>query len=74
MADLLEGLREQWRQQYPVISHQVMVVRDQMVRPLTPENMFYHYLPLQGMVTYSVLSLNVMTPRLCSSIYSRRVH
>ena len=54
MADLLEGLREQWRQQYPVIRHQVMVVRDQLVRPLTPENMFYHYLPLQGMVTYSV--------------------
>ena len=74
MADLLEGLREHWRQQYPVIRHQVMVVRDQLVRPLTPENMFYHYLPLQGMVTYSVLSLNVMTPRLCSSIYFRRVH
>jgi hypothetical protein len=71
MAEILERLRARWHQQYPVVRSQLIVARDRLVLPLTPESMFYHYLPLQGLVTYSVLSLNVMTPRLCGSIYAK---
>jgi hypothetical protein len=48
-----------------------MTAWNRLARPLTPENLVYHYLPLQGAVSYSVLALNVMTPRLCASFYAR---
>jgi hypothetical protein len=74
MSDL-ERLRallsEQIQRFRAVAGQQLLAARERLVRPLTPETLFYHYLPLQGLVSYSVLSLNVMTPRLCGSVYAR---
>jgi hypothetical protein len=62
---------QRFRAQIPVARQQLLAARERIVRPLTPETLVYHYLPLQGLVSYSVLSLNVMTPRLCGTVYAR---
>lgn len=33
-------------------------------KPLTRENMLYFYAPLQGVISYTALSVNVMNPAL----------
>jgi hypothetical protein len=74
MSDLerLRALLSEQIQRFRAQSgQQLMAARERIVRPLTPETLVYHYLPLQGLVSYSVLSLNVMTPRLCGSVYAR---
>ena len=43
----------------------------QLVRPVTKENVFYHYLPMFGVKSYLELSLNVFNPSLSSEIYKR---
>ncbi len=68
---LLSEQIQRFRAQIPVAGQQLLAARERIVRPLTPETLVYHYLPLQGLVSYSVLSLNVMTPRLCGSVYAR---
>jgi hypothetical protein len=68
---LLSEQIQRFRAQIPVAGQQLLAARERLVRPLTPETLVYHYLPLQGLVSYSVLSLNVMTPRLCGSVYAR---
>ena len=45
----------------------------QLVRPVTKENVFYHYLPMFGVKSYLELSLNVFNPSLSSEIYKRLV-
>ena len=42
-----------------------------LVRPLTKENAFYHYLPLFGVKSYLELSINIFNPSLTSQIYRR---
>ena len=44
-----------------------------LVRPVTKENVFYHYLPMFGVKSYLELSLNVFNPSLSSEIYKRLV-
>ena len=44
-----------------------------LVRPLTKENAFYHYLPLFGVKSYLELSINIFNPSLTSQIYRRLV-
>ena len=45
----------------------------QLVRPVTKENVFYHYLPMFGVKSYLELSLNIFNPSLSSEIYKRLV-
>ena len=45
----------------------------QLVRPVTKENVFYHYLPMFGVKSYLELSINVFNPSLSSEIYKRLV-
>ena len=42
-----------------------------LLRPLTKENAFYHYLPLFGVKSYLELSINIFNPSLTSQIYRR---
>ena len=43
----------------------------QFIKPLTKENLFYHYLPLVGVKSYMELSFSVMNPTLSAQIYRR---
>ena len=43
------------------------------MKPLTKENIFYHYLPLFGVKSYLELSLNIFNPNLSANIYRRSV-
>lgn len=38
------------------------VVKSLGLKPLTKENILYYYVPLQSMVSYAALSVNVMNP------------
>ncbi|XP_037820923.1 uncharacterized protein LOC119609944 isoform X1 [Lucilia sericata] len=38
------------------------------LKPFTKENIYYYYIPLQGLVSYGALSVNVMNPALISKI------
>lgn len=60
----------------PVISMDIMKAKlrelqKQLVRPVTKENVFYHYLPLFGVKSYIELSINIFNPSLSSEIYKR---
>ena len=46
-------------------------MKNQLVRPLTKENAFYHYLPLFGVKSYLELSLNVFNPVASLRFYRR---
>ena len=46
-------------------------LQKQLVRPVTKENVFYHYLPLFGVKSYLELSINIFNPSLSSEIYKR---
>jgi len=39
-------------------------------KPLTRENIYFHYCPLAGMASYTILSINVINPSLSSVIYT----
>lgn len=60
----------------PVISMDIMKTKlkelqKQLVRPVTKENVFYHYLPLFGVKSYLELSINIFNPSLSSELYKR---
>lgn len=60
----------------PVITKDIMKeklreVQKRLLRPVTKENVFYHYLPMFGVKSYLELSLNVFNPSLSSEIYKR---
>ena len=60
----------------PVISKDIMKeklreVQKRLLRPVTKESVFYHYLPMFGVKSYLELSLNVFNPSICSEIYKR---
>lgn len=38
------------------------------LKPFTKENIYYYYIPLQGLASYGALSVNVMNPALISKI------
>ena len=38
------------------------LVKNLGLKPLTKENILYYYFPLQSMVSYAALSVNVMNP------------
>nr|BAN20748.1 conserved hypothetical protein [Riptortus pedestris] len=42
------------------------------LKPLTPANVAFHYLPLFGAANYATLSINVMNPSLISSMIPSR--
>jgi hypothetical protein len=47
------------------------VVGRKLYRPVTTENIFYHYIPLKGVEQYIYLSTAIINPALTSSIHSR---
>ena len=49
-------------------------LQKQLVRPVTKENVFYHYLPMFGVKSYLELSINIFNPSLSSEIYKRLVY
>ena len=60
----------------PVITKDIMKeklreLQKRLLRPVTKENVFYHYLPMFGVKSYLELSLNVFNPSLISQIYKR---
>ena len=60
----------------PVITKDIMKeklreLQKRLLRPVTKENVFYHYLPMFGVKSYLELSLNVFNPSLISEIYKR---
>ena len=46
-------------------------LRSQLIRPLTKETAFYHYLPMFGVKSYLELSLNVFNPVASMRFYRR---
>ncbi|CAH0548123.1 unnamed protein product [Brassicogethes aeneus] len=42
------------------------------LKPLTKENLLFYYLPVQGTLSYTALSINVMNPSLVLRIFPRR--
>lgn len=38
------------------------------LKPFTKENIYYYYIPIQGLASYGALSMNVMNPALISKI------
>lgn len=38
------------------------------LKPFTKENIYYYYIPIQGLASYGALSVNVMNPALISKI------
>ena len=61
---------------FPVLSKEkaclkLKELQAQLIKPLTKENLFYHYLPMVGVKSYMELSFCVMNPRLSSEIYRR---
>ena len=44
---------------------------DKFYKPVTKENIFFHYIPLKGIENYMWLSLSVVNPSLTSSLHSR---
>lgn len=38
------------------------------LKPFTKENVYYYYIPMQGLVSYGALAINVMNPSLVSKI------
>ncbi|XP_072385748.1 uncharacterized protein [Diabrotica undecimpunctata] len=42
------------------------------IRPLNCRNILYYYLPAQGVISYTALSINVMNPSLVFRIFSKR--
>ncbi|XP_067008904.1 uncharacterized protein [Anabrus simplex] len=43
-------------------------IKELELKPLTTENLMYYYMPLQGAVGYTFLSVNVMNPTLVSRL------
>ena len=61
---------------FPVISKEkaklkLKELQSQLLKPLTKENIFYHYLPIMGVKSYMELSFSVMNPSLSTEIYRR---
>ena len=46
-------------------------LKSKLIKPMTKENAFYHYLPMLGVKSYLELSLNVFNPSLTNNIYRR---
>ncbi|XP_060520091.1 uncharacterized protein LOC132698176 [Cylas formicarius] len=42
------------------------------LRPLTTQNILFHYAPAQGILSYTALSVNVMNPSLVLRIFPKR--
>lgn len=42
------------------------------LKPLTTENILFYYLPIQGVVSYSALAVNVMNPSLVIKVFPKR--
>ncbi|XP_037032542.1 uncharacterized protein LOC119071669 [Bradysia coprophila] len=42
------------------------------LRPLTKQNILYYYAPLNGMVSYAAMSINVMNPSLAYRLFPKR--
>nr|CAD7405628.1 unnamed protein product [Timema poppensis] len=42
------------------------------LKPLTQHNIFYYYLPLNGAINYTALSVNIMNPSLFSRTFPKR--
>ena len=61
---------------FPVITKEsiqfkLKELQTQLIKPLTKENLFYHYLPMLGVKSYMELSFSVVNPRLSAEIYRR---
>ena len=50
---------------------QISQLRANLLKPLTKENIFYHYLPLLGVKSYLELSINVFNPLMSERLYGR---
>ncbi|KAK7864605.1 hypothetical protein R5R35_003195 [Gryllus longicercus] len=44
----------------------VAKLKEEFIKPVTKDNILYHYLPLHGVICYSAMSVNVMNPSLFS--------
>ena len=55
------------------MNQKIQELQSILIKPLTKENIFYHYLPLFGVKSYVELSLNIFNPKLSANIYSRSV-
>ena len=53
------------------LQQRIMELRSKLIRPLTKETAFYHYLPMFGVKSYVELSLNVINPSLSEQIYRK---
>ncbi|XP_041976419.1 uncharacterized protein LOC121731131 [Aricia agestis] len=42
------------------------------IPPLTKDNILYYYMPIQGLVSYTTLSVSVMNPQLITRLFPRR--
>ena len=63
---------------FPIINKEsaqkkIKELQDQLIKPLTKENVFYHYLPMLGVKSYLDLSFSVVNPGLSAEIYRRLV-
>eukprot|EP00092_Neocalanus_flemingeri_P027442 GFUD01029763.1.p1 GENE.GFUD01029763.1~~GFUD01029763.1.p1 ORF type:complete len:168 (+),score=39.64 GFUD01029763.1:55-558(+) len=59
---------------FPVITREsvqtkLKELRVQLIKPLTKENLFYHYMPMMGVRSYMELSFSVVNPGLSAGIY-----
>ncbi|XP_065073431.1 uncharacterized protein LOC135697580 [Ochlerotatus camptorhynchus] len=48
------------------------IVKKLGLKPLTKENILYYYFPLQSMVSYAALSVNVMNPSIAIRLLPKR--
>merc|ERR1712212_1411530 len=53
------------------IQAKIRKLQSQLIKPLTKENIFYHYLPLFGVKSYMELSINVFNPIMSERLYRR---
>merc|ERR1711997_1133270 len=53
------------------LNQKIQELQSALLKPLTKENIFYHYLPLFGVKSYLELSLNIFNPNLSAHIYRR---
>ena len=62
--------------QFPVMNKDKLNVQlkewqSKLIKPMTKENAFYHYLPMLGVKSYMELSVTVFNPSLMIQIYKK---
>ena len=54
-----------------LIQAKIRQLQSQLIKPLTKENVFYHYLPLFGVKSYMEVSVCIFNPALSENVYQR---